>query len=179
MSSCSRIGSTDAESEDLQPMKLKLNGVPWWKHFHVARMWSQSSLERAVRRSGEGDYYEYLHKEGNPGWSRVLESFDRIRRLAHHVDGGQIPVILMLVPSFRGVANWEDYPYSDLNERLTREGVLRGFTVLDLRRVFERHGITPSSLHEESNLPNEEGQRQIAVAVLKRLVGLYSCLLKR
>ena len=166
----------DPESDELQPMKIKLNGVPWWKHFHVARLWNQSSLERAVERNGDGDYFEYLHTENGKGWEKVLESFDLVRRMAHRANGEEIPVLLMLIPSFRDFSDWEQYSYSDLHERLAGEARQRGFDVLDLAKSFARRGGDPAELTEAADLPNVEGHRRIAVELMARLVHTYPCI---
>lgn len=169
----------DPESDNLQPMKLKMNGVPWWKHFHIGRWWSQSSLERAVDNEGDGDYFEYLHTEGDEGWSKVLESFELVKRMAHNSRGDEIPVILMLIPSFRDIESWEDYPYAELHSRLNREGRLRGFDVLDLAAEFALWDVAPKELTDQADLPNVEGHRRIAIAIRARLMRSFPCLNSR
>ena len=91
----------DPESDELQPMKLRVNGVPIWKRFHLGRFLNQRRLSRAVAEGGGGDYYEYLHSPGGEGWGRVQQSFELIRRIARRTSGQQIPVILTLVPALR------------------------------------------------------------------------------
>jgi len=169
----------DPESDDLQPMKMRLNGVPWWKHFHLGRMLSQRSLKKAVEERGDGDYFEYLHSEGSPGWKRVKNSFGLLRRLAHRSDGEELPVCIVLMPSLQGVAKWEHYPYSELHDRVSRLAKENRFEVLDLRGPFEQAGKMPGDLTDRANLPNEEGHRLIALAMLRKLADLYPCLLRR
>lgn len=169
----------DPESDDLQPMKMRLNGVPWWKHFHLGRMLSHRSLMNAVEERGNGDYFEYLHSTGSPGWKRVQDSFALLRRLAHSADGVELPVYILLLPSMQGVAKWEHYPYGDLHERLTHLAAEYRFEVLDLRGPFEEAGKQPVDLTDRADLPNAEGHRQMAIAALRKLTDLYPCLLRR
>lgn len=169
----------DPESDDLQPMKMRLNGVPWWKHFHLGRMLSQRSLIKAVEERGAGDYFEYLHSEGSPGWNRVKKSFALLRRLAHRSDGEELPVLILLLPAMQGVAKWDQYPYGDLHERLTSLAKENRFKVLDLRVPFEQAGKTPGELSDRANLPNGEGHRLIALAVFRQLTNVYPCLFRR
>ncbi len=169
----------DPESDSQHPMKLRLNGVPWWQHFHLGRLLRQNSLESAVDEAGDGDYFEYLHSEGSPGWERVQSSFELVSRLAHHANGDPIPVVLILVPSLRGFHEWADYPYADLHARLAKAAMQNGFEVLDLRVDFERFGHERATLTGRSGLPNAEGHRQIALATRRALAELFPCLAGR
>jgi len=169
----------DPEGDDLQPMKLRLNGVPWWQHFHLGRLLSQRKLEKAVQREAAGDYFEYLHSEGSPGWQRVQDSFALLKRLAHRANGEQVPVMIVLVPDLRGLAAWDHYAYGALHARLSELGQEHHIEVLDLRKEFELVGAVPGELVGESGMLDAKGYRLMANAIFRHLEISYPCLARR
>ena len=155
----------DPETEPVQQLH---------QHFHRPALWEHSSLLRFLRweqrrrdqhRYGCGDPFWYLHRDPEK-WRSVVEGFATIAEAAR---SGGSRVLLVVLPTLRGVDRWEDYVYRELHQQAIEAGRAAGFDTLDVLPAWVASGHEPSDLAVDGEHPNAAGQALVASAILAKI----------
>ncbi|MFT7463625.1 MAG: lysophospholipase L1-like esterase [Pseudohongiellaceae bacterium] len=130
----------DPEIDPIQPLHAHFHEPEWWQSSHLLRLLAKRSNRRAINDLGGGNYMRYLHHDPRK-WGSVLQAFDDIAALS-----ADFPVVLVIFPSIPGSADadWTDYDFGDLHERVGVAARAAGFGVVDLAEAFSLH--PPESL---------------------------------
>ena len=154
----------DPEPDPIQPVHSYYAPVRWWQHLHVGRLIAYSAWRAKIEQYGDGDYYQYLHREPR-AWRTVMAAFQDIGRLSRE---SGVPILLVVFPGGVPVP-WENYPYRDLHEKVIDEGKRAGFYTLDLLPAFAGEPPMDTRVSESDDHPSIRGHKITARAIQVRL----------
>lgn len=163
----------DPETEPVQQLHRHFHAPSWWEHSALLRFVASLARVRDLERLGCGDTFWYLHQDPEK-WRSVVDGFASIAASAR---SGSARVLLVVLPTLREVARWEDYPYRELHERAITAGKSAGFDTLDVLPAWAASGRAPAELAVDGEHPNAEGQALIASAIAEKIASTPSLLL--
>lgn len=160
----------DPETDPMQPLHRAFDAPRWWRYSHLFRLIGRGVNNWNIRRLGGGDYYRYLHAEGQPKWQSVVQAFQDIREAT---SPGGIKVMVVIFPEVADkswASSWARYPYPQIHKQVGDLAVKNGFEVLDLLDAYAGRVPRDLFLAGVDDHPNREGHRLAARAIYDKLL---------
>jgi lysophospholipase L1-like esterase len=165
----------DPEIEPVQQLHQHFRVPLWWEHSSLLRFLRCEKRKLDQDRLGCGDPFWYLHQDPE-SWRSVVDGFAAIAAAARN---GGARVLLVVLPTLRGVERWEDYAYRELHDRVVEAGSAAGFETLDVLPAWVASGHAPGDLAVDGEHPNAVGQGLIGAAVFAKIASMPSLLRDR
>jgi lysophospholipase L1-like esterase len=160
----------DPETDPIQPLHYYFDKTLWWQYSHLFRLIARANHNWEMRRLGGGDYFRYLHAEGQPKWQSVVRAFQDIREASSSRGIKVMVVIFPEVTDKSWASTWAKYPYPQIHKQVGDLAVKNGFGLLDLLGAYVGH--VPRDLFRKGwdDHPNREGHRLAARAIYDKLL---------
>ncbi len=156
----------DPESGALSPLHDWFRDDSWWERTRLWRSWSKAQRKRQVNELGGGNFYRWLHNRDGAPWKSTAAAFEDIARATRDAE---VPVLVVVFPTWVGYTDLAAYPYEDLHAQVVREVERCGLKSLDLVPAFRASGLPLADLQVDAEHPSANGHEVAARAILAKL----------
>jgi len=164
----------DPECDPIQPLHAYFVTHAWWQPYRLLTLAAQVEADWDRERLGGGDYYVYLHAQGQRKWQSVVDAFSDIREVAlRHQMKVLVVIFPMVTPSFKGKP-WTQYPYTGLHKQVADLAASNGFRIVDLLGAFSAYPSQELVFPAGDDHPNVHGHEVAARAIEQGLLSQFS-----
>ncbi len=156
----------DPEIEPIDNLHSYFDKPRWWQYSHLLRLVARVKHNREMKTLGGGDYYRYLHAEGQEKWMSVVRAFREIQDVTSRRGITVLVVIFPVAP----LTQWAGYPYQGIHKQVADLARKNGFQAIDLYEVYSHYEPRDLRISPYDEHPTRLGHDLAARAIREKLL---------